>query len=221
MNILITAGGTKEFIDGVRYLGNTSSGQTGATLADYLLSKGHRVLWLGARDAVKPKLLQQSHFFTDYDDLAAALEHLLSEQSFDVIFHAAAVSDYKVTDIESEGSRLSFDRNQKISSDTDTLQLTLTKQPKLINRLLDWSANKQLKVIGFKLTNTEDSKQQHQAVNKLLSQPGIYAVAHNDLHDLSENDHPFTLHVHDRNAFDCSDIKAVVNVLMTLWEMDQ
>src|SRR5690606_18291293 len=140
--------------DGVRYLGNTSSGQTGATLADYLLSKGHRVFWLGAKDAIKPKRLQQSHFFTDYDDLAAALEHLLSEQSFDVIFHAAAVSDYKVTDIESEGSRLSFDRNQKISSDTDTLQLTLTTQPKLINRLLDWSANKQLKVIGFKLTNT-------------------------------------------------------------------
>jgi len=221
MNILITAGGTKEFIDGVRYLGNASSGQTGAILADYLSSKDHSVVWLGATDAVKPQSANQAYFFTDYDELAKSLKSLLSEQAFDAVFHAAAVSDYKVTGIQSGGNQLSPDRNLKISSGSETLKLTLSKQPKIINHLVDWSVNKQLKVIGFKLTNTEETNQQQQAVNKLLSQPGIYAVAHNDLHDMSELHHPFRLHVHDRDAFACADIKAVVNVLMTLWEMGQ
>lgn len=219
MNILVTAGGTKEFIDGVRYLGNTSSGKTGATLVDYLSSKGHNVVWLGAHDAIRPQSAHTPYYFTGYDDLSATLKKLLFEQSFDVVFHAAAVSDYKVTDIQSEDVGLAVNRNHKISSTAETLQLTLTKQNKIINHLVDWSVNKEVKVIGFKLTHTEDSGQQHRAVNKLLSQPGIFAVAHNDLHVINENHHPFTLHVHNRDAFECADIKAVVNVLMTLWEM--
>lgn len=221
MNILITAGGTKEFIDGVRYLGNTSSGRTGATLADYLSSKGHSVVWLGADDAVRPQSVQKPYYFTDYDDLASNLEKLLSEQSFDAVFHAAAVSDYKVTAIQSAGEQLAVDQNYKISSTADTLQLTLVKQAKIINRLMDWSVHKGLKVIGFKLTHTEDTEQHYKAVNKLLSQPDIHAVVHNDLNDISKNHHPFNLHVRDRDAFACDDIKAVVNVLMTLWEMSQ
>ena len=221
MNILITAGGTKEFIDGVRYLGNTSSGQTGAILTDYLASKGHTVVWLGADDAIRPESAHRFHTFTSYDDLATGLKEILAKEPFDVVFHAAAVSDYKVAAVQSGDEVLAVDKNYKISSTAETLQLTLKKQAKIIDHIVDWSANKDVTVVGFKLTNTDDSTQQHQAANKLLSKPGIHAVVHNDLHDISERHHPFTLYVHDRDAFECADIKAVVNVLMTLWEMKQ
>ena len=149
------------------------------------------------------------------------LKKMLAQESFDVVFHAAAVSDYKVASVHTEDETLAVSQNIKISSTADTLQLTLIKQAKIIDRIVDWSVNKDVTVVGFKLTNTDDSTQQHQAANKLLSKPGIHAVVHNDLHDISERHHPFTLYVHDRDAFECADIKAVVNVLMTLWEMKQ
>ncbi len=53
--ILITAGGTREPIDSVRYIGNMSSGRTASRLADELTDAGHRVTWLGAEDAVTPE----------------------------------------------------------------------------------------------------------------------------------------------------------------------
>lgn len=219
MKMLVTAGGTKEFIDGVRYLGNISSGKTGAILADDLSARGHTVVWLGADSAIRPKSVQQQHNFVDYDDLSNTLKLLLSEHHFDAVFHAAAVSDYKLSKVQAEGVELAVNQQLKIDSKAEILQLTLIKQPKIINHLLHWSENKELKVIGFKLTNTEDPKQHRIAVNKLLMQPGIYAVAHNDLHAFNDDRHPFTLHVAGRDAFECSDIQSVVSVLMTLWEM--
>ena len=221
MNILVTAGGTREYSDGVRYLGNTSSGRTGALLTDYLAEKGHSVMWLGAESAIRPQNAHRYACFVGYDDLADYLKKYLSEHTFDVIFHAAAVSDYQVTAVHSDGTDHDVSRNHKISSSAQTLQLTLSKHPKIINHLADWSINKDLKVIGFKLTNTENTTEQTQAVQKLLAQPGLSAVVHNDLNDISEKHHPFSLHVHGRDAFECADIKAVVNVLMTLWEMEK
>ncbi len=78
-NILITAGGTREFIDGVRYIGNLSSGKTGAQIADYFSLNGYQVTWLGAKDAIRPKLKCQKNLYQSFDDLAFNLEKILSK----------------------------------------------------------------------------------------------------------------------------------------------
>ncbi|KAA3650939.1 MAG: NAD-dependent epimerase/dehydratase family protein [Proteobacteria bacterium] len=219
MKVLITAGGTKEYIDGVRFIGNSSSGRTGSVLADYLSAKGHSVVWLGADTAIRPQKVADQHHFIGYQDLASQLQKLLSNNHYDVIFHAAAVSDYQLVGIRADGLEVALNRQHKINSQAETLQLTLTKQAKIINQLLDWSVNKEVKVVGFKLTHTKDLNQQQQAVEKLLVQPAVFAVAHNDLNDISRHAHPFNLYVKGRDTYACDDIKAVVNVLMTLWEM--
>ena len=75
--ILITAGGTRESIDSVRYIGNMSSGRTASVLADELTSAGHRVTWLGARDAVQPAMVNRLEFYTSFSDLQTRLQILL------------------------------------------------------------------------------------------------------------------------------------------------
>ncbi|HEY0945944.1 MAG TPA: phosphopantothenoylcysteine decarboxylase, partial [Opitutaceae bacterium] len=46
MNILLTAGATREPIDDVRFLSNVSTGATGAALAESLAAAGHAVTLL-------------------------------------------------------------------------------------------------------------------------------------------------------------------------------
>jgi len=50
--VLITAGGTREPIDGVRFLGNRSSGRMGYALAEEALSRGARVILVSAATAL-------------------------------------------------------------------------------------------------------------------------------------------------------------------------
>lgn len=220
MNILITAGGTREYIDGVRYIGNSSRGQTAAKLTDYLIEAGHNVVWLGAKTASRPKLQRQveSHYFETYEDLHQLLQQQLAENSFDLIFQAAAVSDYKVDKVIAANKSYAAGRDHKIPTH-ESLQIELSKQPKLVNSIKQWTVNKQLFVVAFKLTNSQDESQQGAAVKRLLDSSGINAVAHNDLNAMNAQKHPFTLHVKDRAPFECDDIIAVAQVLMTLWEM--
>ncbi len=54
MHFLITAGGTREHIDPVRFISNASSGKMGYALASAALKAGHEVTLVTAPTAVKP-----------------------------------------------------------------------------------------------------------------------------------------------------------------------
>ena len=197
--VLITAGGTREFIDGVRYIGNLSSGRTGAQIADYFSLQGYQVTWLGAKDAIVPKLECEKYHYQSFDDLASYLEKLLSENDFEVVIHAAAVSDYSVTSVLIDNEEIEVNQSIKLPT-ADTMQLKLTKNPKLVSRLSTWSNNKDIKICAFKLTNTADMEKRLKAVEKLISQSQIDYVAHNDLSEISSDTHSFNLY-HSKNDF--------------------
>jgi len=76
--ILITAGGTRERIDSVRYIGNMSSGRTASSLADELTSAGHELTWLGAEDAIQPGLVHKKVTYYSFTDLEDRLRDLLA-----------------------------------------------------------------------------------------------------------------------------------------------
>jgi len=93
MKILITAGPTHEPIDPVRYIGNRSSGQMGAALADAALAAGHNVtLILGPVTAsMAPEASR-----IDIETAAQMHEAVLSEfPKHDLLIMAAAVADYR------------------------------------------------------------------------------------------------------------------------------
>ena len=93
MNVLITAGPTREPIDPVRYIGNRSSGQMGAALAAAGLERGHRVtLIFGPVTAAMPREARS----IDVETAAQMHEAVLREvPRHNLLIMAAAVADYR------------------------------------------------------------------------------------------------------------------------------
>jgi len=191
--ILITAGGTREYIDGVRYIGNMSSGSTGARMADYFSAHGYEVTWVGARDAYRPQRDCQQLTFETFSELQALLQQQLADIHYDAVIHAAAVSDYSIDSLSVCDEQANVCRESKLPT-ADSMSICLKKNPKLIQQLSQWSRNPEMTVVGFKLTNSQCMQERLQAVKKLIDQPHIALVAHNDLADITPDQHGFELY---------------------------
>lgn len=173
--ILITSGGTQEPIDQVRVLSNKSTGATGAHLADVLMDLGFDVTYLHAQSAVQPKQTCPRASFVTFIDLEGQMKSLLQNDSFDVIIHAAAVSDFSIINVQAD---------QKISSDSE-VTIRLKPNPKLIDHIREYSKNKNIKIVGFKMTATHQKEKWAEAVTKVFkrSQPDL--VIHNDMSEMN------------------------------------
>jgi len=91
MHFLITAGGTREYIDPVRFISNASSGRMGYALARAAVSGGHKVTLISTCDLQPPVGVE----FVGVD---SASEMFAAVKSFfdkcDCLIMAAAVADY-------------------------------------------------------------------------------------------------------------------------------
>lgn len=93
-HVVVTAGGTREPIDSVRFIGNRSSGRMGIALADEARRRGARVTLLAANVQVPPP----RNVEVVPAPTAADLEReALARADADVIVMAAAVADYRPT----------------------------------------------------------------------------------------------------------------------------
>jgi phosphopantothenoylcysteine decarboxylase/phosphopantothenate--cysteine ligase len=91
--VLVTAGGTREPIDAVRYVGNRSSGRMGVALAEEAAARGADVTLVLAAAAVEPPAALPTVRVESADELRAAT-HAAAERA-DVVVMAAAVADYR------------------------------------------------------------------------------------------------------------------------------
>jgi phosphopantothenoylcysteine decarboxylase/phosphopantothenate--cysteine ligase len=211
--VLVTAGGTREPIDSVRYIGNLSTGGTAAALCDVLLQAGHEVCWLGAESAQRPSLPCRQLTYVTFNDLQHNLQEVLGAEHWDAVIHAAAVSDYSVVAIE-QNSKVLTAGVAKLASD-DELTLRLQPNPKLLDALRGWSKNPAVRIVGFKLTDTPDTQERAAAVHTQFLRAGVDAVVHNDLGEIHGKkqgqtrggSHPFTLHVAGGQAEACADVQ--------------
>jgi len=90
--VLVTAGGTREPLDGVRYLGNRSSGRMGVALAEEARRRGAEVILLAANLAVAPPSGVET---VTTPTAAAMLAAAVGLEKIDVALLAAAVGDYR------------------------------------------------------------------------------------------------------------------------------
>jgi phosphopantothenoylcysteine decarboxylase / phosphopantothenate---cysteine ligase len=121
--VLVTAGGTREAIDPVRYIGNRSSGKMGYALAAAAQSYGAAVTLVAG-----PVSLPTPPGVTliSVESAREMREAVLLEFSHtDIVIKAAAVADYRPETVA----------NQKIKKAADTLQLTLTRNPDILAEL--------------------------------------------------------------------------------------
>ncbi|MCL4547374.1 MAG: bifunctional phosphopantothenoylcysteine decarboxylase/phosphopantothenate--cysteine ligase CoaBC [Bacteroidetes bacterium] len=187
LKVLITSGGTKENIDGVRFISNLSTGKTAASIADYFLRRGHDVTYLHTFDAAVPKSNCVKAEYLTFSELDAQIKNILGKDNFDAAIHLAAVSDYSLDSIEVSDQNLVAPLKEKIDSESEKLILNLKKNPKIIDSLRSYSKNKNLKVVGFKLTNNADEQTKVSMVRKLVDHSNCDYVVLNDKNDRNEN----------------------------------
>ena len=101
--ILVTAGGTREAIDPVRFLGNRSSGKMGYALAEAARQRGAEVILVSAPTSLTPPERCAFVPVTSAEEMrAAVMEHLPAATA---VVGAAAVADFRMPAIASEKLR--------------------------------------------------------------------------------------------------------------------
>lgn len=191
VKVLITAGGTREALDGVRSITNTSTGRSGALLAERLQELGADVTLLRSASGVKASAAVPQKEFTSFGDLEKSLSETLKGGGFTHVIQMAAVSDYGLASTDVDGKPWSASSG-KIPSDRE-VTLHLKPLPKLIRRLKDWGGPS-LEVVGFKLTSGATTDERRAAAKKVLESAAI--VIGNDLSEIddAQGKHPYTLH---------------------------
>jgi phosphopantothenoylcysteine decarboxylase/phosphopantothenate--cysteine ligase len=91
--VLVTAGGTREALDPVRFIGNRSSGKMGYALADAAVSRGARVILVSGPTALHAPAHCELIKVTTADQMRqAVIEHMVEAT---LVIKAAAVADYR------------------------------------------------------------------------------------------------------------------------------
>ncbi len=91
--VLVTAGGTREALDPVRFLGNRSSGKMGYALADAARSRGAKVILISGPSALHPPAHCELVKVTTAEQMREAVLARMEECT--LIIKAAAVADYR------------------------------------------------------------------------------------------------------------------------------
>lgn len=181
--ILITAGATKEYIDGVRYISNISTGKTASTIAKILYENNYDISFLHGTYSEVPDCDFTEYIYDDFESLKKQLYSLIENKKFDFIIHSSAVSDYTIDKIETEGSSFIADKNAKINSELNSLTLKLKPTEKLLNQIKRKSLNKEVVLVAFKFVEQIDSQDPFIQVEKLFHSAQADLVVLNSLTD--------------------------------------
>ncbi len=138
VRVLITAGGTREAIDPVRFLGNHSSGRQGIALAVAARRRGALVtLVLGHVDVPPPVGVE----VVQVETASQMRDVVLAEASAaDIVVMAAAVADFRP--MEASATKV------KKQPDVDTMNLSLVKNPDILKELVAHRRPGQV-IVGF------------------------------------------------------------------------
>ena len=98
--VLVTAGGTREALDPVRFLGNRSSGKMGYALADAAQSRGARVILISGPSALHAPAHCELIKVTTADEMRTAVLERMAEAT--LLIKAAAVADYRPVNISGQ-----------------------------------------------------------------------------------------------------------------------
>jgi phosphopantothenoylcysteine decarboxylase/phosphopantothenate--cysteine ligase len=166
--VVVSAGGTREPLDAVRFLGNRSSGRMGVALAEQARRRGADVTLLAANLAIAPP---KGVDVVETPTAQRMLEEALARADADVILMAAAVADYRPNER----------RADKRTKDGKPWELTLEPTEDILARLGASRSNGQV-LVGFAADQGESGLAR---AREKLSRKGVDLVVFNDV---SRND---------------------------------
>ncbi len=166
---IITAGGTIEDIDPVRYISNYSSGKMGIALADEAYFQGNDAVLITTVDVKRPYKIVK---VKSAQDMKLAVEKEFDTADF--VIMAAAVADYRVKN--------KAEQKLKKTND-DELTLTLVKNPDILKELCN---NKTHQIIAGFCAESENLLEN--AAKKIKEKGCDYLIAN----DISRQDIGFS-----------------------------
>lgn len=128
MDVLITAGATRNPIDAIRYISANAGGSTGVFVARALDRAGHSPYLLGSGEArLRDPGLPGDEFYGTRD-LMARMEAWIAGHPRGTVVHSAAVGDYELAD----------PALGKTPSGMASWSITLVPAPKIADRVRGW-----------------------------------------------------------------------------------
>ena len=167
--ILVTAGGTREAIDPVRYISNLSSGKQGYALAQTALDYGADVTLISTPSN---QTLPYGSHNVQVQSAEEMYNAVMSEiESANALIMSAAVADFKPAEF----------RNEKIKKDKGLTEIKLTRTRDIIIEaaLLKKSKNLKLKIIGF----AAESENLKKNARKKMTEKEMDMIVANDITD--------------------------------------
>lgn len=179
--VLVTAGGTIEPLDPVRYIGNRSTGRMGYAIAAEAARRGAEVVLVSGPSALMPP---SGVRMVQVETARQMREAVLAEYpSVQAVVKSAAVADYRPIEVAAE----------KIKKSDDALTLTLVRNPDI---LLELGQKKQQQLlVGFA---AETCHVEEYARKKLVKKNLDFIVAN----DVSEADAGFGVETNRIKLFD-------------------
>lgn len=141
--MVVSAGGTREPLDPVRYLGNRSSGRQGVAIAAEAAARGAQVTLVAAN--VDPALIPAGVAVVPVESTAELAEEMLARADADVVVMAAAVADYRPAEVATA----------KVKKSGNGLQLDLIENPDILATIAQRSNPRQV-VVGFAAETGDD-----------------------------------------------------------------
>ena len=176
VSVLITAGPTREALDPVRYLTNRSSGKMGYAIAEAAKKQGAQVtLVSGPVHLDTPANIETINVESAQQMFSAVRKHA---KQADIFIACAAVADFSPATTS----------NNKIkkNSDTETLELTLTKNPDILAETSH--AHPNLFTVGFAAETTDLEKYaKGKLISKKLNMIAANKVGKNQGFDKDDN----------------------------------
>lgn len=175
VRVLVTAGGTREPIDPVRYLGNRSSGKQGVAVAAAAAARGAEVVLLAANidTSVLAEVASDPAVRVVPVGTTAELDSTAhaAAKGARVVIMAAAVADYRVADIADHKIR-------KEDSAGDAPTLALVENPDILVSLVRERQGDQV-IVGFAAETVESEDELLERGRRKLARKGVDLLAVN------------------------------------------
>jgi len=126
--VLVTAGGTREALDPVRYIGNRSSGKMGYALADAAQSRGAKVILISGPTAIHPPARCEVLGVTTAEEMRKAVLGRMAEAT--MVIKAAAVADYRPVNVSEQKLKRTGPMTLELAPTEDILaEVTKQRRP--------------------------------------------------------------------------------------------
>jgi len=170
--VLVVTGGTREPIDAVRYIGNSSSGKQGIALADAAVARGAKVTLIAINLSMDLSRFKSVITAKTTADVQYQLRELTP--MFDVILMPAAISDYKI-------DNPSADKLHR--ADNPTIDLHLVANPDLLSELVSAkeARNANQVIVGFAAEVPQAGQSLSVLAKNKMARKGVDVVVANDV----------------------------------------